>query len=207
MICTEPKTFYSATSLLSCPALLHILHDHLLLLPRWMSDFWLLSDSNWRVAGGRENWPRCASTAASSEHLPESPGGGQPQQWPWHGNGYHNHYWWCQWQPTRMQSLCLQVWNLFLALVLPCCPRLACRFGHIPRPAAGGSRGHFSLAWPLDRAVVHQNTWVRFWVASSIVAYLDLGFHFKNKSKFWPVIYEEFKRRNISCFDRKCICF
>lgn len=172
-----------------------------------MSDFWLLSDSNWSAAGGWENWPGCAPTAAPSQHLTDCPGGGWTQQWPCQGNGDHDHYWWCQWQPTRMQSFCLQVRSLFLALVLPCCPRPVCRLGHIPTPTAGGSSGHLLLACPLYRAVVHRNTWVSFWVASSTVAYLDLGFHLENKSMFWPVIYEEFKRRNISCFDGKCVCF
>lgn len=90
---------------------------------------------------------------------------------------------------------------------LPCCPRPVCRPGHMPRPTAGGSSAHLPSACLLYWAVVHHHTWGRFWVASSIVAYLDLGFHFKNKSMFWPVIYEEFKRRNLSCFDRKCVCF
>lgn len=57
------------------------------------------------------------------------------------------------------------------------------------------------MTCPLYRAVVHHSVWIRHWVASSTVAYLVLGFHLENKwkSMFWRVIYEKFKRRNISC--------
>lgn len=206
MICTEQKIFLFCCLSVELPCPLACT-PWLLLPPWWMSDFWLLSDSNWRVAGGREDRPGCASAAAPSQHLPGAPGGGQPQQRPCQRNGDHHCYWGCQWQPPRMQSFCLQVWSLFRALVLPCCPRPVCRRGHIPRPTAGGSSGHLSSACPLNWAVVHHNAGVTVWVASSMVAYLDLGFNFKSKSMFCPVIYEEFKSRNRSCFDGKCVCF